>query len=68
MLQKFWGMDWSRIIEDVVESIRTGAPVVYDDDEPESRSYLDEVDDSPIRDLHSRSTLSCHLGKQGAGC
>ena len=31
--QKFWWMDWNRMIRDVITALRTGEPVVYDDDE-----------------------------------
>ena len=33
--QKFWWMDWTRMTEDVVEAMRTGEAVLYDDDETE---------------------------------
>ncbi len=31
--QKFWWMDWNRMIRDVITALRTGEPVVYDDDD-----------------------------------
>ena len=31
--QKFWWMDWNRMIRDVITALRTGEPVLYDDDE-----------------------------------
>jgi hypothetical protein len=49
--QKFWWMDWKRVTEDVVEATRTGAAVVYEDDEAEPRASFDDAADSPIRDL-----------------
>ena len=30
--QKFWWGDWTRMIRDVVTAMRTGEPVLYDDD------------------------------------
>lgn len=63
--QKFWWMDWNRMIEDVVEATRTGMPVLYEEDEPELRSYLDDVNDSPIRDL--LLTLDAVLAPRRAG-
>ena len=30
--QKFWWMDWNRMIRDVITALRTGEPVVYDDE------------------------------------
>lgn len=44
--QKFWWMDWNRMTEDVVEAARMGEPVVYGEDDVETRTYLDELDDS----------------------
>ena len=29
--QKFWWMDWNRVIRDVLTALRTGEPVVIDD-------------------------------------
>ena len=29
--QKFWWMDWNRMIRDVLTALRTGEPVVIDD-------------------------------------
>ena len=29
--QKFWWMDWNRMIRDVLTALRTGEPVVVDD-------------------------------------
>lgn len=63
--QKFWWMDWNRMIEDVVEASRTGTPVLYEDDDPGSRSYLDDGDDSPVRDL--LLTLDAVLPPRQAG-
>lgn len=34
--QKFWWGDWSSIIRDVVIAMRTGEPVLYDDDDDEN--------------------------------
>ena len=31
--QKFWWMDWNRMIRDAITAMRTGEPVLYDDDE-----------------------------------
>ena len=31
--QKFWWMDWNRMIRDVITAQRTGEPVVYDDED-----------------------------------
>ena len=31
--QKFWWMDWNRLIRDALTAMRTGEPVLYDDDE-----------------------------------
>jgi hypothetical protein len=31
--QKFWWMDWNRMIRDVITAMRTGEPVLYDDGE-----------------------------------
>ena len=31
--QKFWWMDWNRVIRDAITALRTGEPVLYDDDE-----------------------------------
>ena len=31
--RKFWWMDWNRMIRDVITALRTGVPVLYDDDE-----------------------------------
>jgi len=31
--QKFWWMDWNRMILDAITTMRTGEPVLYDDDE-----------------------------------
>ena len=31
--QKFWRMDWNRMIRDAITAMRTGEPVLYDDDE-----------------------------------
>lgn len=31
--EKFWWMNWSMMIRDVVTAMRTGEPVLYDDDE-----------------------------------
>lgn len=39
-------MDWNRMTEDVVEAARMGEPVVYGEDDVETRTYLDELDDS----------------------
>lgn len=63
--QKFWWMDWNRMTEDVVEATRSGEPVVYEEDEPEPRSYLDNMEDSPIRDL--LLTLDAVLSPRQAG-
>ncbi len=30
--QKFWWMDWNKMIRDVMVALRTGKPVVYEDD------------------------------------
>lgn len=30
---KFWWMDWNRMIRDAITAMRTGEPVLYDDDE-----------------------------------
>lgn len=49
--QKFWWMDWNRMIADVVEATRSGSAVLYEDDESTDRPYLANVEDSPIRDL-----------------
>jgi hypothetical protein len=29
--QKFWWMDWNRMIRDAITAMRTGEPVLYDD-------------------------------------
>lgn len=31
--QKFWWMDWNRMIRDAITAMRTGEPVLYDDGE-----------------------------------
>lgn len=31
--QKFWWMDWNRMIRGAITAMRTGEPVLYDDDE-----------------------------------
>ena len=31
--RKFWWGDWNRMIRDVITALRTGEPVLYDDDE-----------------------------------
>jgi hypothetical protein len=31
--RKFWWGDWNRMISDVITSLRTGEPVVYEDDD-----------------------------------
>ena len=31
--RRFWSGDWNRMIRDVITALRTGEPVVYDDDE-----------------------------------
>lgn len=36
--QKFWWMDWRKMIEDVITAVRTGEPVLYEDDEPREPS------------------------------
>ena len=30
--QKFWWMDWNRMIRDPITAMRTGEPVLYDDE------------------------------------
>jgi len=44
--EKFWWADWMSMIRDVVTTMRTGEPVLYDDDGDRStRSIIpDEVD------------------------
>jgi hypothetical protein len=31
--RSFWWMDWNRMIRDAITAMRTGEPVLYDDDE-----------------------------------
>lgn len=31
--QKFWWMDWNRMIRDAITAMRTGEPALYDDGE-----------------------------------
>lgn len=33
--EKFWWADWMRMIGDVVTTMRTGEPVLYDDEDDE---------------------------------
>ena len=35
--QKFWWMDWNRLILDVLTVLRTGEPVAIDDDDDDVR-------------------------------
>lgn len=63
--QKFWWMDWNRMIGDVVEATRTGTAVLYEDDGPGTRAYLDGTDDSPVRNL--LLTLDAVLSPRQAG-
>ena len=30
--QKFWWMDWNRMIRDAITAMRTGEPALYDDE------------------------------------
>ena len=48
MFQKFWWMDWRKLTDDVVEAMRTGEAVVYEDDEPDLRDRRDGDDESPV--------------------
>ncbi len=45
MFQKFWWMDWRKMMGDVVEAMRTGEAVVYEDDETDSHDR--RADDDP---------------------
>jgi len=46
--QKFWWMDWRKMMGDVVEAMRTGEPVVYEDDEPDPNDRRVDDDPSPV--------------------
>jgi hypothetical protein len=51
MFQKFWWMDWRKMMGDVVEAMRTGEAVVYEDDEPDPTDRLVDDDPSPLDDI-----------------
>ena len=51
MFQKFWWMDWRKMIGDVVEAMRTGQAVVYEDDEPGPNDRRVGDDPSPVDDI-----------------
>ena len=51
MFQKFWWMDWRKMIGDVVEAMRTGEPAVYEDDEPDPTDRRADDDPSPVGDI-----------------
>lgn len=36
--EKFWWHDWNRMTRDVIEAMRTGVPLLYEDDEQEAQT------------------------------
>lgn len=51
MFQKFWWMDWRKMMGDVVEAMRTGEAVVYEDDEPDPTDRRADDDPPPVGDI-----------------